>query len=120
MRHKETEGLKQIGQANNGAAIFESSVKVKRIRLRNARIDLGRFDDRDAWALSFKRLGDRSRGEPRVVITSLMVSNEALEAVIDLHRAWTGPAAGGNVLANILAQAMSLKQDARIDGETRA
>ena len=53
-------------------------------KLKNRRVCV--CDYEDGLGVMFKRLGDKKKGEPRVVITKFSISKEAAVALADLIR----------------------------------
>jgi len=61
------------------------SYKGRIAKLKNRRVIVAIEEDGTGWMLRFKRLGDRSRQEPRVVETSLTLSDEAMRYVVNMY-----------------------------------
>ena len=54
------------------------------VRLKNRRVWLGKAPD-GSFGLSFRRLGCKSDGEPRIVDTQLNLSAEAMQALVGIY-----------------------------------
>jgi len=68
-------------------------------RLHNRRVECWKVVGRDDYLLRYKRLGNRKSGEPRVVVTDVFLSSEALNATRD-------------VIALVVLRPRLIKQDA--------